>query len=142
MDSNRIHLPRIILYPMRHVLCFAMQCNDTKSAKQAVRDGIFGIKITDFGLAMRLQNNHTHVSNIAQGTPFYTAPEVSREHRMHTASDVYAFGIMLWEFMMGCPVYIRSRFALPSPPLLFSSSYNRKGEAFTFAQMAQCRSAR
>jgi serine/threonine protein kinase len=73
---------------MVHVACaqqYRARCPDVSlqiegraplHVTDALRRKLVTAKITDFGVAMRMQHNRTHRSNIRVGTPFYIAPEV------------------------------------------------------------------
>lgn len=91
-----------------------MQFDSSKCStiQQALAECSFVGKITDFGMALHLQTGTNHASNVKQGTPFYIAPEVLKEHQLHQASDVYAFGVIMWELMKGCLAYIREYVSL------------------------------
>jgi len=57
------------------------------------------IKVTDFGLARELSAN-TDTGSLV-GTVAYLAPEVIRRGKAQTPSDIYSFGIMLFEMLTG-----------------------------------------
>ncbi|KXZ54296.1 hypothetical protein GPECTOR_5g382 [Gonium pectorale] len=57
----------------------------------------FVAKVADFGLSMRLDTHETHVSNAFHGTLAYMAPETLLHGHVSRASDVYGFGILLFE---------------------------------------------
>ncbi|WIA33746.1 hypothetical protein OEZ86_006861 [Tetradesmus obliquus] len=61
-------------------------------------------KVADFGLAVKLELNHTHVSAF-QGTMSHMAPEVMLQGRISKAADVYSFGITLWDLFTGGHAY-------------------------------------
>eukprot|EP00879_Flechtneria_rotunda_P008456 GHRR01008858.1.p1 GENE.GHRR01008858.1~~GHRR01008858.1.p1 ORF type:complete len:979 (+),score=314.62 GHRR01008858.1:172-3108(+) len=66
-----------------------------KSAGTDVRG--FVAKVSDFGLSVQVDPTETHVSNVYQGTLTHMAPELLMYGKISRASDVYAFGILLWE---------------------------------------------
>lgn len=76
-----------------------------KSLEDALQACAVTAKIADFGMATRLQAEQSHMSGVTCGTLFYMAPEVREQHKLHSESDAYSFGVMMWELMMGRLVY-------------------------------------
>jgi serine/threonine protein kinase len=68
-------------------------------------DGI--VKITDFGLAKRLDEPGLTASDVVMGTPSYMAPEQAsgRSKEVGPPADVYALGAILYECLTGRPPF-------------------------------------
>jgi WD40 repeat protein/serine/threonine protein kinase len=64
-------------------------------------------KITDFGLAKRLDDQARTQSGAVLGTPSYMAPEQAggRTHEIGPACDIYALGAILYECLTGRPPF-------------------------------------
>lgn len=61
----------------------------------------FSAKVADFGLSRQLGINASHVKTRTTGTVTHMPPELFKEERLTTASDVYSFGIVMWELVSG-----------------------------------------
>ena len=64
-------------------------------------------KITDFGLAKRLDNQSHTVTGAVLGTPSYMAPEQAAgdSRRIGAAADIYGLGAILYELLTGRPPF-------------------------------------
>ncbi|XP_020579242.1 probable serine/threonine-protein kinase PBL19 [Phalaenopsis equestris] len=65
-------------------------------------DGDFNPKLSDFGLAREgPAGDKTHVSTAAVGTYGYAAPDYIETGHLTTKSDVWSFGVVLYELLTG-----------------------------------------
>lgn len=64
-------------------------------------DGDLNVKISDFGLARLIDQDHSHVSTMPKGTPGYMAPELTRGNNITAKIDIYSFGVVILEIICG-----------------------------------------
>ncbi|KAL9237475.1 hypothetical protein vseg_012018 [Gypsophila vaccaria] len=68
---------------------------DLKSSNLLV-DKNWSVKVADFGLS-RVKRETYLTTKTGKGTPQWMAPEVLRNERSDEKSDLYSFGVILWE---------------------------------------------
>eukprot|EP00892_Ulva_mutabilis_P012777 jgi/Ulvmu1/9872/UM057_0026.1 len=78
----------------------------TAALQAALQQGGVAAKITDFGMAALMQRGCVAQRHSGRGTPFFVAPEVLRSGHIHRSSDVFSFGVIMWELMAGTAVYV------------------------------------
>ncbi|MBK9092475.1 MAG: protein kinase [Anaerolineae bacterium] len=81
-----------------------------------------GAVLTDFGIARALEQT-THSQSGFLGTPAYSAPEQVNGQPITAATDIYAFGVMLYQIVVGrlpftaaIPAAIAAQHASAAPP--------------------------
>ena len=70
-------------------------------AQNVMIDDELNVKIADFGIALSSNEADMTQTNTIMGSVHYLAPELARGSLATPASDIYALGILLYEFLTG-----------------------------------------
>jgi serine/threonine protein kinase len=133
--------PKLVAHPARQIanaLAHAHECaiihRDIKSSNIVI-NGLGDVKILDFGLSKRFRPGTAQISSTSQssskgmgrmaGTIHYLAPEVLRGEGANVWTDIWSFGVLLYEMVTAeLPFRGRTAFELattimtsdPAPP--------------------------
>ncbi len=66
-------------------------------------DGV--VKIADFGLTRSMEGTHLTVTGTEMGIPAYMSPEQARGDKVDGRTDIYAWGVTLYEILSGQKAY-------------------------------------
>src|SRR5271155_2621737 len=116
-ESLRSVLNRFGGFPLRKGIDVALQiCSGLKEAhaqgivhrdlkpENVMIDGQGNVKIMDFGIA-RSMEALTRVTGSMLGTPAYMAPEQVAGKPVDYRTDIYSFGLILYEMFTGAPAF-------------------------------------
>lgn len=64
-----------------------------------VKDDSYFVKLSDFGLSRELKDSYYYSSHDKRFPVKWSAPEILKWRKYSTKSDVWAFGVVLWELL-------------------------------------------
>ncbi|XP_065841619.1 uncharacterized protein [Oscarella lobularis] len=140
---NRLDIASQISKGIQHLHhCGFVHC-DLKPGNvlTAERNSVLICKVTDFGLS-RLQSScerEDDADGAFVGTPNYRAPEIREGRSASKESDVYSFGIMLWELSNKTLITERaSNFLMVSSIVLYQRKLKDQPQEFANLQRSCC----
>ena len=126
--ETALRLAKEIAAGMHHIHTAGIIHGDLKANNVLLQRSVDGpvAKVADFGLSIKLEEDQTHVSGVTSGTITHMSPELLQHNINSTASDVYAFGIVLYELFMGA----RAWPGMSSPEIISCVVHQRRRPMF------------
>ncbi len=78
---------------------------DVKPSNILLENGVERVKLTDFGLALAVDDASVTQSGLVAGTPQYMAPEQARGDAVDHRADLFSLGSVLYAMACGRPPY-------------------------------------
>ncbi len=95
-----LHFAPQIAHALEHAHARGIIHRDIKPQNIIIlRDG--SLKVTDFGIARFAQSQQITITDEALGSVHYVSPEQARGSQIDARSDIYSFGVMMYEMLTG-----------------------------------------
>ncbi|MBO5305690.1 MAG: protein kinase [Clostridia bacterium] len=149
-EEEILFLSRPILSALEEVHTKGIVHCDIKP-QNVVLIGSGEIKLMDFGISKIIANQSDEVSEVTVGTVQYVSPEQAEGKRLSPTSDLYSFGVMLYEMATGVLPFVdddQSRVAAmqvsssPIPPCMVSDAVSPELDALILRCMEKSPEAR
>jgi len=98
--KDRVQLMLPVLEALQHVHAAGFLHGDVK-ADHVLTTQQLKTKLIDFGSARKLATDRSESASVLDFTPEYASPELLRGENLDNRSDIYSFGVLMYDVLIG-----------------------------------------